>query len=100
MTPRLAFPELVFLRAPVRPWKSRLDISNGCETILAMESPRIPRRGERVRVDGHPGTLIVVRVDRVNQVAGVESWNDPRIALWDIPFAAIHRIHQTVLEAA
>jgi hypothetical protein len=65
-----------------------------------MASPRVPRRGEKVRVEGHQGTLVVVRVDRVGNTANVELWEDPSVVLWDVPFAAIHLIHETVSEAA
>ncbi|MGA8107941.1 MAG: hypothetical protein WBD46_02670 [Acidobacteriaceae bacterium] len=61
---------------------------------------RVPRRGERVRVEGHQGTLVVVRVDKVNGIANVELWDNPAVALRDVPFAAIHLIHDTVGEAA
>jgi hypothetical protein len=65
-----------------------------------MALPRVPRRGERVRVQGHPGTFIVVRIDRVNNVANVELWDDPSVVLWDVSFDAIHLIRQTASEAA
>jgi hypothetical protein len=65
-----------------------------------MAIPRVPRRGERVRVEGHQGKLVVVRVDRVNNIANVELWDDPSVVLRDVPFAAIHLIHETVGEAA
>ncbi len=68
--------------------------------MLGMTPIRVPRRGERVRIEGQQGTLVVVRVDRVNKVAGVELWDDPSVALWDVPFGAIHLIHETVGEAA
>jgi hypothetical protein len=68
--------------------------------MLGMASTRVPRRGERVRIEGHQGTLVVVRVDRVNNFASVELWDDPSVVLWDVPFAAIHLIHETVTEAA
>lgn len=65
-----------------------------------MALPRVPRRGERVRLEAHPGTFVVVRVDRVNNIARVELWDDPSIVLWDLPFAAIHSIREAVGEAA
>jgi hypothetical protein len=68
--------------------------------MTAMASTRVPRRGERVRVDGHQGTLVVVRVDRVNNIAALELWNDPSVVLWDVPFDAIHSVHEAVIEAA
>jgi hypothetical protein len=68
--------------------------------MLGMASPRVPRRGERVQVEGHQGTLIVVRVDRVHSTANVELWDDPSIALWDVPFNAINLIREAVGEAA
>jgi len=68
--------------------------------MLSMAGHRVPRRGERVRVEGHPGTLVVVRVDKVNGIANVELWDDPGVTLWDVPFAAIHLIHETASEAA
>jgi hypothetical protein len=68
--------------------------------MLSMEFPRVPRRGERVRVEAHPGTMIVVRIDKVNCLATVELWDDPSVALRDVPFDAIHLIHETVSDAA
>jgi hypothetical protein len=65
-----------------------------------MALTRVPRRGERVRVEGHPGTLVVVRVDRVNNIANVELWDNPAVVLRGIPFDAIHLIHETASEAA
>lgn len=67
-----------------------------------MAIPRVPRRGERVRVDGHvvTDTLVVVRVDQVNSIAKIERWDDPRAVLWNIPFDAIHRIRKPESEAA
>jgi hypothetical protein len=44
--------------------------------------------------------LVVVRVDRVNSIANVEVWEDPRVVLRDVPFDAIHLIHETASEAA
>jgi hypothetical protein len=68
--------------------------------MQGMATPRVPRRGERVRVDGHQGKLVVVRVDRVNNFASVELWDDPSVVLWDVPFDAIHLICETATEAA
>jgi hypothetical protein len=68
--------------------------------MLGMSLPRVPRRGERIRVVGHQGTLVVVRVDRVNSIAKVEQWDDPKFVLWDVPFEAIQPIRETVSEAA
>lgn len=68
--------------------------------MLGMALTRVPRRGERVRIEGQQGTLIVVRVDRVNSIARVEQWDDPSVVLWDVPFAAIHLITESVSEAA
>jgi hypothetical protein len=67
---------------------------------LSMTHPRIPRRGERVRVDGHRGTFVVVRVDKVNLRACVEPWDNPSIVLRDVPFHAIQLNHNTMIEAA
>ncbi|MGC2298278.1 MAG: hypothetical protein WA476_05710 [Acidobacteriaceae bacterium] len=66
----------------------------------AMTLPRVPRRGERVRVDNHEGTFIVVRIDKIDGFANVELWNDPHVALWDVPFAAMRLIRDSVGEAA
>ena len=68
--------------------------------MLGMAFSRVPRRGERVRVEARQGTLVVVRVDRVNNTAKVELWDDPSVVLWDVPFDAIHLIRETVTEAA
>ncbi|MGA8532367.1 MAG: hypothetical protein WB622_21755 [Acidobacteriaceae bacterium] len=67
-----------------------------------MAIPRVPRRGERVRVDGQmvTGTLVVVRVDQVNSIAKIERWDDPRSVLWNIPFDAIHLVREPESEAA
>jgi hypothetical protein len=83
-------------RAP----EGSLDLAKGCETMLGMAFDRVPRRGERVRVAGHQGTLVVVRVDRVNNIANIERWDDPSVVLWDVPFDAIHLIRESVSEAA
>jgi hypothetical protein len=68
--------------------------------MVGMASARVPRRGEKVRVEGHLDTLVVVRVDKVNHIANVELWDDPGVALRDVPFDAIHLIRQTATEAA
>ena len=65
-----------------------------------MTLPRVPRRGERVRVDNHEGTFIVVRIDKIDGFANVELWNDPHVALWDVPFGAMRLIRDSVGEAA
>jgi hypothetical protein len=65
-----------------------------------MTLPRAPRRGERVRVDGHDGTLIVVRIDKIDGFATLELWDDPGHVLWDVPFGAIHLIREGVSKAA
>jgi len=57
-------------------------------------------RGQRVRVDGHQGAFIVVRVDKVHSLANLELWDDPDQVLWDIPFRAMHLIHENVSVAA
>jgi hypothetical protein len=44
--------------------------------------------------------FVVVRVDKVNNIASAELWDDPSFVLWDIPFAAIQSIHETVSDAA
>lgn len=44
--------------------------------------------------------MIVVRIDKVNCLATVELWDDPSVALRDVPFDAIHLIHETVSDAA
>jgi hypothetical protein len=77
-----------------------LDLAKGCETMLGMTSHRVPRRGERVRVEGYLGKLVVVRVDRVNNVAVVELWDDPSVVVRDVPFEAIHLVRGTMSEAA
>lgn len=51
-------------------------------------------------MDGYGGTFVVVRVDKVNVLAGVELWEDPSVVLSGIPFDAIHLIHNTMREAA
>lgn len=61
-----------------------------------MTLPRVPRRGERVRIDGHAGTFIVVRIDKVEGFASVELWDNPIHHLQTIPFSAIHRISEDV----
>ena len=68
--------------------------------MLGMAIPRVPRRGERVRVEGRQGTFLVVRVDKVNNVAGLELWASPSVVLRDVQFDAIHLIHRNVDEAA
>jgi hypothetical protein len=68
--------------------------------MLGMALARVPRRGEKVRVEGHLDTLVVVRVDRVNNIANVELWDDPNVVLRGIPFNAIRLIRETASEAA
>ena len=68
--------------------------------MLGMAFPRVPRRGERVRVEGHQSTFLVVRVDKVNNVASLELWASPSVFLWDVQFDAIHLIRRNVSEAA
>lgn len=68
--------------------------------MLGMASARVPRRGERVRVEGYHGNLVVVRVDRVNNIANVELWDDPSFVLWDVPFEAIQLISERTSKAA
>jgi hypothetical protein len=53
-----------------------------------------------VRVDGHQGAFIVVRVDKVHSLANLELWDDPDQVLWDIPFRAMHLLHENVSVAA
>jgi hypothetical protein len=65
-----------------------------------MATDRVPRRGERVQVDGNRGTFIVVRVDKVNILANVELWHDPRVVLRGVPFNALHPIPTPVLTEA
>jgi hypothetical protein len=65
-----------------------------------MTIPRVPRRGERVRVSDHEGTFIVVRVDKVGRVGKLERWANPGDVLWDVPFGAIHLIREGVSGAA
>ena len=67
--------------------------------MSGMAFPRVPRRGERVRVDGYQGTLVLVRVDKVNNFATVEVWDDPSVIRY-VPFDAIHLIAETVSAAA
>jgi hypothetical protein len=61
-----------------------------------MALPRVPRRGEKVQVDGREGTFIVVRVDKVEGLASLELWDDPSFSLRSIPFSAVHRITEDV----
>jgi len=61
-----------------------------------MTLPRVPRRGEKVQVDGHEGTFVVVRVDKVDGLASLELWDDPSFRLRNIPFGAVHRITEDV----
>jgi hypothetical protein len=97
----MAYNDLAWARAKsTKPREWWLDLAKGCATMLGMAVTRVPRRGERVRIEGHQGTLVVVRVDRVNNFASVELWDDPSVVLWDVPFAAIHLIHETASEAA
>jgi hypothetical protein len=70
------------------------------DRLLGMTLPRILRRGERVRVDGHDGTFIVVRVDKIDSFASVERWDDPGQILRGVSFDAIRRIRQDFSEAA
>ena len=65
-----------------------------------MTTIRTPRRGERVRVDYHEGKFLVVRIDKIDNVAKVERWDNPDVALWDVPFGAIHLIREPESEAA
>jgi len=75
-------------------------LSPGRARMQGMAAHRIPRRGQKVHIDGQPGTLVVVRVDKVNSFATVEQWDDPRVVVWDVPFEAIHLIHEPMNEAA
>jgi hypothetical protein len=68
--------------------------------MLGMALARVPRRGEKVRVEGHPDRLVVVRVDRVNNIANVEMWENPSVVLRGVPFDAIRLIRETTSEAA
>jgi len=65
-----------------------------------MTFARVPRRGERVRVNDHEGTFIVVRVDKVSSVGKLELWESPQHVLWDVPFGAIHLVREPKSEAA
>jgi len=65
-----------------------------------MTFARVPRRGERVHVNDHEGTFIVVRVDKVASVGKLELWESPKHVLWDIPFGAIHLLREPESEAA
>jgi hypothetical protein len=65
-----------------------------------MTLPHAPRHGERVRVDSHDGNFIVVRIDKISNVAKVELWDDPAVTLWDVPFRAIHLVREPESEAA
>jgi hypothetical protein len=78
----------------------RLDAPEDGTNNAAMALDRVPRRGERVRVEGHQGTFVVVRVDRVDNIANVELWDDPGVVVWDLPFDAIHLLRETVSQAA
>ena len=62
-------------------------------------APRVPRRGESVHVDGHEGRFIVVRVDKVQEMAAVELWSNPGQG-FSAPFAGIHLIRHYADEAA
>lgn len=65
-----------------------------------MTFARVPRRGERVRVNDHEGTFIVVRVDKIGSVGKLELWENPKQVLWDVPFGAIHLVRAPENEAA
>lgn len=65
-----------------------------------MELSRTPRRGQRVQVEYHVGQFIVTRVDKINSLASLELWDDPRQSLRGIPFEAIHLIRKNMSEAA
>ena len=67
----------------------------GCMTIA-----RVARRGDKVRVNDHEGTFIVVRVDKVGSVGKLELWESPKDVLWDVPFGAIHLVREPESEAA
>jgi hypothetical protein len=54
-----------------------------------MTFARVPRRGERVRVNDHEGT-----------VGKLELWENPKQVLWDVPFGAIHLVRAPETEAA
>jgi hypothetical protein len=61
-----------------------------------MKPTRIPRRGESVRIAAHQDEFLVVRVDKVHNIATVERWDDPTVSLWDVPFDAIHLVPETI----
>jgi hypothetical protein len=65
-----------------------------------MTTIRTPRRGERVRVDYYEGKFLVVRIDKIDNVAKVERWGNPDVALWDVSVGAIHLIREPESEAA
>jgi alpha-D-ribose 1-methylphosphonate 5-triphosphate synthase subunit PhnI len=65
-----------------------------------MTCARVPRRGERVRVNGQQGTFVVVRVDKVENVGKLELWESPKHVLWDVPFDAIQLIRKPETQAA
>jgi hypothetical protein len=71
-----------------------------CGRLFGMTSPRVPRIGERVQVEGHEGRFIVVRIDKVESVASLELWDNPDHVLRGIPFRAIRLIRQDVNQAA
>jgi hypothetical protein len=65
-----------------------------------MTVTRVPRRGQKVHVDGEQGTFIAVRIDKIDNLATVELWDDPRVVRWDVPFRAIHLVREPETEAA
>jgi hypothetical protein len=65
-----------------------------------MTFTRVPRRGQKVRLDGEQGTFIAVRIDKIDSIATVELWDDPRVVRWDVPFGAIHLVREPEAEAA
>jgi hypothetical protein len=66
-----------------------------------MKSPRVPRRGDRVTVDGQGTTVFnVYRIDKVQGIATLEMENNPSQDLKSIPFSAIHLVDEDANQAA
>jgi hypothetical protein len=63
-----------------------------------MTLTRVPRRGERVRAEGHQGIFVVVRVDKVDGFVNLELWENPKKALRGLPFASIRLLKDEVDE--
>ena len=59
---------------------------------------RIPKRGERLRADGHTGEFIVLRVHKREGVADLGLTGADSVE-YRIPFTALHAIREDVNHA-